>query len=199
MFIDYLTLLLINMTAGLVMLACYVLMDLDAGNSKRWAPGFAIVGLVAFIGGFHITFTWPLPDGRYDLAFGEMSVLFGALYLGAALAMSRNWELFSLAIYAFFAGLAAFIIGVRMIGVGLTREPRLSGAGFILSGLCGVFALPAIFLRTNRPVRIIGAVILVAAAFIWASTGYSAYRAHLSDNAPPARWLPTTMLHASEK
>ena len=60
MFIDYITLMLINMAAGLVMLAFYVYLDLDRPNNQRWAPGFAMVGVVALITGLHMTFTWPL-------------------------------------------------------------------------------------------------------------------------------------------
>lgn len=189
MYIDYLTLMLINMAAGLALLACYVCLDFDGGNSKRWVPGFAIVGFLALITGLHMTFTWPLP-GAYNVAFGEMSVLLGVLFLAAALAFAKDWDLLSLAIYAFFAGLAAFVIGVRIIGLGMTLKPWFSGIGFILTGLAGVFALPALYLRSRRSVRLLGTIVLATAAFIWAITGYTAYRGHLSKDSNPGQWVP---------
>ena len=107
MMIDYLTLMLINMAAGLFLLGCFVWRDLDTPEDfGRWVPAFAICGLVAAIGGFAITFTWPLPQ-PYNSAFGEMSVLLGVLWLGLALALAKKWELLPLAIYAVFAGAAA--------------------------------------------------------------------------------------------
>nr|WP_293249011.1 MULTISPECIES: DUF981 family protein [unclassified Microcoleus] len=83
-------------------------------------------------------------------------------------------------IYAFFAGVAAILVGLRIITLGLTTQPILSGIGFILSGLGGVCATPALLLQTNRRVRLIGAiVVLVAAALIWALTAGVAYWGHL--------------------
>jgi putative membrane protein len=40
MFIDYITLMLINLVAGLILLATYVYFGLDEPNQKRWIPGF---------------------------------------------------------------------------------------------------------------------------------------------------------------
>ncbi len=59
-FIDYVTLLLVNMVAGYALLAAYVWIGLDDPLNKRWAPGFAIVGLIALVFGAHMTITWPL-------------------------------------------------------------------------------------------------------------------------------------------
>jgi putative membrane protein len=40
MFIDYISLMLINMVAGLFILAYYVYSGLDGADQKRWIPGF---------------------------------------------------------------------------------------------------------------------------------------------------------------
>lgn len=189
MFIDYIPLMLINMAAGLVMLASYLYYGLDAADKKAWASGFAIVGAVGAICGYHMTFTWPLP-GSYNVAFGETSILFGILFLGASLSLARGWELVSLGIYSLFAGLTAIIVGMRIINLGLTREPLLSGIGFILTGLSGILVLPVLYLRTNKTLRILVAVLLIVAAVIWLRTGYKAYWSHLSDL---SKWLPHTM------
>jgi putative membrane protein len=195
MLIDYLTLLLVNMTAGLFVLAYYVYRGIGAEDTKRWVPGFAMTGFIAVVAGLRMTFTWPL-SGSYNVAFGEMSVLFGMLFLGAALALWKGWEMRTVSIYAFFAGLAAGVVGARVISLGMTKSPVVSGIGFILTGLGGLFAWlcclaePILSLRTNRTLRVIGALVLIAAAVIWAFTGYGAYWDHLESF---SKWVPLTM------
>ena len=179
MMIDYVTLMLINMAAGLFLLGCFVWRDLDSPEDVgRWVPAFAICGLVAAIGGFAITFTWPLPK-PYSSAYGEMSVLLGVLLLGLALALAKRWELLPLAIYAFFAGTIAALLGVRIIDLGLTTHPILSGVGFILSGICGIFSPLVVWQNDKKGLRIIGSLVLFAASAVWAWTGCLAYWMHM--------------------
>jgi putative membrane protein len=189
MFIDYITLMLINMVAGLVLLAGFVYQGVGHSHAKQWIPGFGIAGAIALVTGLHMTFTWPI-GGSYNIAFGETSVLFGILFVGASVSLAVGWDLLSLGIYAFFAGLTAIVIGARMIDLGLTNKPLIAGLGFILTGLGGVASVPTLlYFKTNRTWRILGAVILLAAAFIWAYSGYSAYWAHLEMF---QKWMPAT-------
>jgi putative membrane protein len=58
MFIDYITLMLINMVAELVLLADFVYRGLDGANLKRWLPGFGLVGAIAPTS-LHMTLTSP--------------------------------------------------------------------------------------------------------------------------------------------
>ena len=186
-FVDYVTLLLVNMTAGYCLLSSYVYWGLDEPLDKKWVPGFAIVGLVAIIFGAHMTATWPLP-GPFNSAFGEMSVLLGFIFAAAALAIANGWSLVIVTVYAFYAGAAAVLLGVRIVNLGLTQMPALSGLGFILSGLGGVFAAPTlVWLRRNRPFRTLAAIVLGAAAVIWAIIGYLAYWGHMEGF---AGWVP---------
>ena len=195
MLIDYLTLMLVSMTAGLFLLAYYVYRGIGTENTKWWVPGFAMTGFIAVITGLHMSLTWPL-SGSYNIAFGEMSVLFGILFLGAALALWKGWEMRTVSIYAFFAGFAAVVVGARVISLGMTNRPEVSGIGFILTGLGGLFAWlcclaePILGLGTNRILRAIGALVLIAAAVIWAFTGYLAYWEHLESF---AKWVPLTL------
>jgi len=191
--IDYLTLMLVNMTAGLVVLAHYVYRGIAAENKKPWVAGFAITGFIAVTTGLHMSLTWPLP-GSHNILFGEPTVLFGTLFLGAALALVNDWEMSTVSIYAFFAGVAAVVLGARVIDMGLTRSPIVAGAGYILSGLGGVLAWlccllePIASLRTSRSLRVIGALVLLGAALIWALIGYNAYWGHIesfADYVPP--------------
>jgi putative membrane protein len=179
---------LINMVSGLVLLAWFVFRGLDDADQKRWVAGFGISGLIALISGFHMSFTWPL-SGSYNIPYGEFSVFLGFLLFGAALSLVLNWDLKLLGLYAFFPGLASVLMGIRFIDLGLTKQPVLSGIGLILTGLGGVFALPTLHWRHNRALRTIGALVLLAAAIIWAFTGYNAYWGHMAGF---AKWVPLT-------
>ena len=189
MFINYITLMLINLVAGLFLLAGYVYFGLNRTNQKRWVPGFGMTGAIALVTGLHMIFTWPV-TGSFNIAYGETTVLFGILFLGTAIALAQGWDLLTVAIYGFFAGLAAIVIGVRIINLGLTKSPLLSGIGFILTGLGGVFAAPTLYFQSIRTLRIIGAIVLVAAALIFAFTGYLAYWGHLAGY---SNWKPLPM------
>ena len=88
-----------------------------------------------------MSFTWPV-IGSFNIAFGETTVLFGILFIAAAIALAQGWDLFTIAIYGFFAGVVAIEVGIRIINLNLTKQPLLSGIGFILTGLGGIFAAP---------------------------------------------------------
>jgi putative membrane protein len=188
MFIDYLTLMLINMSAGLLILALFVFRFMDK-DSKKVAPGLLVSGFVALVTGLHEIFTWPIP-GSYNIPFGEGSVLFGALLLGTGIAVLRDWDLLTLCIYSVFAGAASIVLGARIWSLQMTNAPLLSTGGFILTGLAAVLALPAYYLRRFLVVRILGALALLGAAAIWAATGYLAYWAHLQNF---SKWTPPIM------
>ncbi|MBD2336843.1 DUF981 domain-containing protein [Calothrix sp. FACHB-156] len=189
MFIDYITLMLINMVAGLFLLADYVYRGIVSDHQKHWIPGFGVTGAIALTTGLHMSFTWPI-RGSFNIAFGETTILLGILFIGAAIALALGWDLLTLAIYAFFAGLVAIVVGFRIINLGLTKQPLISGIGFILTGLGGVFAAPTLYLKTNRTWRLIGAAVLIAAALIWAFIGYMAYWDHLESF---QKWVPAPM------
>jgi putative membrane protein len=189
MFINFLAIMLINLTAGLFLLAYYVFRGLDDPNQRQWAPGFAIVGIIGLATGLDMIFTWPLPSS-FNISFGEMTVLFGALYLGAALALGLGWNLMSVAVYAFFAGIAAIIVGIRLINLHLTQEPALAGAGFIIAGLTGVLLGPVLYLKENQAARTIFVIIAIIAFLIFAFIGYEAYWGHIADY---LKWVPATL------
>jgi putative membrane protein len=117
-------------------------------------------------------------------------VLIGLVWLGLALAESRGLTLLPVMIFATFAGLAAIVIGVRIIDLGMTRSPLLSGVGYILPGLIGALSVPGYLMRTSRLVRLVGVVVLVAAGVLWAVTGYGALWGHIANY---AGWVPATL------
>jgi len=191
MFIDYLTLLMINMVAGTALLAYYVLKGVTAEDSRPFAAGFLMVGLVAFLGGAHMVTTWPLP-GSYNIGFGESTLLFGVVFLGAAWALAKGWDLMPVAIYAFFAGIDAVLVGWRIIDLGLTKHPLASGIGFLLAGLGGIAAAPGLaLLKKSQTFRYIAAAVLLVVTAFWAYTFYSSLWGHLESF---STWLPLTMV-----
>jgi putative membrane protein len=186
MFIDYLATMLINLVAALVLVALYLIAGIDKPDQKRWVPGFAITGFVLLVSGWRLLSTWPLP-GSYDIAFGGAALLFGAVLAGAALAQAFCWDMLTVTVYAFFAGLASIVLGVRVINLGMSQQPVLAGIGYILAGLGGVLATPVWYLRRYPWIRWLAALALLATALIWAIIGYGAYWEHLADF---AKWTP---------
>lgn len=189
MFIDYLTLMLVNMAAGLVLLAAYVAFGLTRMDQRAWVPGFGIVGAVALCTGLHMSLTWPLP-GVFNVAFGEMTVLLGVLFLAAAIALAKGWGLLSVGIYAAFAGAASIVVGVRLIDLALTMAPVPSGVGFILTGSAGALVLIAVLRPRWAVVRAVVALALLGAGALWAYTAFSAYWMHM---ASLQSWVPLPM------
>jgi len=178
MFIDYLTLMLVNMSAGLFILSLFIAKGLNTDDQRNWSIGFGLSGFIAFVTGLYTTFTWPLP-GSFNMAFGELATLFGAIFLAAAIVMAGRGSLILVAIFAFFGGLASIVVGVGMYKFGMTKMPEVSAAGFVITGLGGVLAYPALVLRRSVVVRTLGTIAMLAAAAIWAFIGYAAYWTHL--------------------
>ncbi len=190
MFIDYLTLIMINLVAGTTLLAYYLYKGYGAEDQRPFAAGFGIVGLLGVILGLHLSLTWPLP-GSYNIAYGESTTLFGGVFLATAFALYHRWDLKPITVFAFFAGVYAVIVGIRILSLGLTKEPLMSGVGFIMAGLGGVFAFPVFGLLKNKTVRTVLAVILVVTALLWAVTFYGSLWGHMESF---GKWLPVTML-----
>jgi len=61
MFIDYLTLIMINLVGGTVLLAYYLWKGIDEQDQRPYAAAFIMAGLLSLITGLHLSFTWPLP------------------------------------------------------------------------------------------------------------------------------------------
>ena len=187
MFIDYLTLIMINLVAGTALLAYFIATQLKPNKSV--AAGFGMVGLLATILGLHVTLSWPLP-GSYNILFGEATTLFGIVFLGAALALAAGWDLYPVTLYAFFAGLYAVFAGYLIIAHSMTKDPVLSGIGFILAGLGGVVSPIALRLKDNKTFRLVVLVVLIVTLLLWGTVFFNALGDHVQSF---AKWLPATM------
>ncbi|MCY2931630.1 MAG: DUF981 domain-containing protein [Planctomycetota bacterium] len=181
MFIDFVALLLLNMTAGLVVLGWFLLRGLTSEDNKAWAPAFAAPGLVALVFGGVMATTWPLP-GVFNIAFGEMSVMFGVTYLAAAWALAKGWCLRPVAILALVAGAYAILVGEQIIRLKLTMAPIPSGIGFILTGAAGALLGLVLCLKKAPIVRLGAAAVVLVAAAMWGYTTCAAIRGHLASH-----------------
>ena len=185
MFIDYIALLLANMTAGLFVLALYLVFGAGKEDTRAWAAPFAVAGLVAFVVGLHMTLTWPIPkldkaDLRWaNVAYGEMSVLLGVLFLGGALALGKGWSLAPLGAYALVASAAAAVVGVAVFCLGLSNAPTITAMGFLLTAGGGMLTALALTRWGCVFSRVLGALVVLAAAGIWALSAGMAYWGHL--------------------
>lgn len=191
MFIDFLTLVMINLIAGTVLLAHYLWKGLDEKDQRPYAAAFFAIGLLGVITGLQLSFTWPLP-GSYNIAFGDTSTLFGFVFLATSLALWQGWNLIPVSIFAFFAGAEAVLVGWVIYTLGLTKEPMLSAIGFILAGLGGLGAFPFFtWFRDNKIVRWLAIIILLATAVLWAFTFYGSVVGHMTSF---AKYLPASMV-----
>jgi putative membrane protein len=195
MFIDYLTLVMINLVAGTVLLAFYLWKGIDEEDQRPYAAAFFATGIIGLITGLHLSFTWPLP-GSYNVAFGDTSTLFGTVFLATSIALWQGWSLVPVSIYAFFAGAEALLVGYVIYAQQLTKEPLLSAIGFSLAGLAGISAFPFfMWFKNNKVARYIGIAILLLTAALWAITFYGSLVGHMAGF---AQWLPATMAGAAK-
>ncbi len=187
--IDYLAVMLVSVGAGLGLLALYLYFAPAPENRPTWGFGFGATALILAATAIPMIVSWPLP-GSYNVAFGEPALMFGALFTVAGLALVFRLELLGPAIWGFFAGIAAVIVGSNIISLGMTKEPTLAGLGFILAGIGGILTLPAVALKNQRWIALIAALVLAVAAVLWLYTGYSAYPGHMVDF---AKYVPAYM------
>lgn len=196
MFIDYLTLIMINMVAGTALLAYYLWKGMDEADQRPYAAAFFGVGLLSLITGLHLSFTWPLP-GSYNVGYGDTTTLFGVVFLATSIALWNGWSLAPVAIYAFFAGIDAVIVGFRIFSLQLTKEPLLSAIGFILAGVGGLGAAPFfMWFKNNKTVRMLGVALLLVTALLWAVTFYGSLWGHLESF---GKWVPDAMMMRAPK
>ena len=190
MFIDFLTLVMINLVAGTVLLAYYLWKGMDEKEQGSYAAAFFVTGLVSLVTGLRLSFTWPLP-GSFNVGYGDATTLFGIVFLGTAIALWKGWSLMPIALYSFFAGIDAIIVGLRIYTLQLGQEPLIASVGFILAGLGGVGSFPFLqWFRENKLIRWLAIAILGITAAIWAVTFYGALWEHMASF---SKWVPATM------
>ncbi|MFW6061213.1 MAG: DUF981 family protein [Planctomycetota bacterium] len=192
--IDYITLMLIDTVAALMVLGLFFLLGVDSPRRKTWIPALFATGLIALITGSHMTLTWPIQNVAEadfglkvaNLAYGEPTLMLGALLWGVAWALAKDLRLTSLGVLSLLLGGVSILIGIFMWVEQVPKGPVLSGLAFVLTGSGGVLALPAVLLPKQRWLGVVTALVLFGAAALLAVIGYGAYWSHLGRYAAPA-------------
>lgn len=195
MFVDFVSIMLVNLAAGLALLAHYLYQMPEPGSRRSWAAGFFAVGLVGFVLGVQMVTHWPLPGG-YNVAFGEPDLFLSTAFLAAAVTLTFEWEPLIPAIYGAFGGLQAILVGIRLLELHLTQAPTIAFLGYVSAGVGGILVLPALEWRAARWLAVGTAIILGLSAILWGVTGYEALWSHIADF---GKWLPATMTPSAGK
>ncbi len=181
---DYITVMLANTVAGLVIAALFLTFGLARANTRHWAPALGAVGVVALATGLHMTLTWPIGVKGFqwaNIAFGEMTVLLGAVFLATSVSAAMKWDLWPVGVLALMAGLFAVGVGIMIQQLGLGRNPALAMFGFVTAGIGAALVLPALIWRRNLLVRLAPAAVLLISAAVWTITALGAYYGHLKN------------------
>jgi len=191
--IDFLAVMLVAVGAGLGLLALYLYFNPAPENRPTWGFGFGATALILAATAIPMIVTWPLP-GSYNVAYGEPALMFGALFTVAGLALVFRLDLLGPAIWGFFAGIAAVVVGWNIIGLKMSSSPWVAGLGFILAGLGGILTLPAVGFKGQRWVSLLAAAVLAVGAIIFLYTGFLSYPGHMADF---AKYVPAYMKAAT--
>ena len=185
MFVDWLTLLLVNMVAAMAIHALFMARFMEK-DPKKLIPGFLLTGAIALLAGFRMVFTWPLP-GSYNIIYGELSVLLGGFFFTTGLSLAFGWDLISIGIYAFLGGAVSILMGAKILVNNLTSEPLVAALGFFVTGATAVGTLAALALPKWKWVRWLVALGAAGSAVIWILVGFPAYWQHIDAF---SKWAP---------
>jgi len=192
MFVDYLTLFMGGIVAGFALLLYFVWTGMELEKSKAFAPAFGAVGLLAVISGMHMALTWPLP-GVHNIVFGEPFVLFGFVFLAAAYALAKGWDLTPVTIFAVAAGAYAVILAFAILNYGITRHPTETFLGYLGAGLTGILSPLVWKLRNNKVIRVLAIILLVLTLVAWFMTMYGSLTGHSNPQGSFGKWVPPVM------
>lgn len=186
LYVNYLTLSLVAVTAILFVAARWVLAG-EARLESREAYAFAALagGIVMSATGYHLALTWPLP-GQYNIAFGEPLASFGSLLVVGAMALRRGADLRPIATLAAFSGAATVLVAVAIARYGLTLIPLQATAAI---GSAGLAALCFPFRARHGALRVATGLLLIVSGVLFATITAPAILHHLAPDSFD-RWLP---------
>jgi len=123
-------------------------------ENKKIRMGFAgalgISGLYLFITGMAISFIWPFGSraapyaGSYaNVLFGGIATLGGLVLLATAAALYFNSGLSIVSYFAAVAGLYAAVDAYAILSLWVTKQPLVSGLGYLSFTAAGFLSVPA--------------------------------------------------------
>ncbi|MCW1294068.1 MAG: DUF981 domain-containing protein [Candidatus Parvarchaeota archaeon] len=181
-FPDYLTIMLIDLAAGLFILTLFLWKLSKPKEYSRYTIGFLMTGFLGLITALPMVLSWPLP-GSYNIAFGEPMLFFSIILLSIGFAIEKHWAFDGIVIFGVLGAIMAIVIGAQIYSLGMTSSPFVAMAGYVLTGLGGLIAAPLLYYPKNKGLLVIATILFVLAALLWLYIGYSAYLAHLAS--PP--------------
>ncbi|MGC8657056.1 MAG: DUF981 family protein [Thermoplasmata archaeon] len=186
MVIDYLAVMLLNLSFGLFVAGIYFL-KLDYLNPKsseeemKIRKSFSVVGmgsgLLAFILGLSIVLTWPL-IGSYNILFGEAYTIYGLILLIASFVAFNGWDLRPVGYFSLFAGIYAFVDAYGVYIHNFTTEPLLTVALYSFLGIAAIMITISVHTK-NVWVWRLTALFLFLAMIVAMIVGYGAALQHL--------------------
>lgn len=181
-FPDYLTIMLVDLAAGLFILTLFLWKLNKPKEYSKYTVGFLMTGFLGLITALPMVLMWPLP-GSYNIAFGEPMLFFSIILLAIGFAIEKHWALDSIVIFGVLGSIMAIVVGAQIYNLGMTSSPFFAMGGYVLTGLGGLFAAPLLYYPKSRGYKgllILVTIIFVLAAILWLYIGYSAYIAHLA-------------------
>lgn len=181
-FPDYLTIMLIDLAAGLLVLTLFLWKLSKPKEYSRYTIGFFMTGFLGLITALPMVLMWPLP-GSYNIAFGEPMLFFSVILLAIGFAIEKHWAFDSIVVFGVLGAIMSIVIGVQIYNLGMTNSPFAAMGGYVLTGLGGLIAAPLLYHPKNKGLLVTATVLFVLAALLWLYIGYSAYFVHLAS--PP--------------
>ncbi|QTA37567.1 DUF981 family protein [Thermosipho ferrireducens] len=192
MFVDYLTLFMGDIVAGFALLLFFVWSGMEPEKSKSFSPAFGVVGLIGVIAGLHMVLTWPLP-GVHNIVFGEAFTLYGFVFLAAAFALAKGWDLTPVTIFALVAGIYAVILSGAILKYDITRNPVETFLGYLGTGLTGILSPIVWKLRDNKIIKVLAIILLVLTLLAWFITMAGSLIGHTDPQGSFGKWVPLPM------
>lgn len=105
------------------------------------------LGGVIVIIGLWQEMTWPFPAGTslYNIAFGDVYLMFGIILLSMALTIAFKQKLQIVGFFALLGGIMASYYGSIIYSQGLTKSPLATLAMYTAFGIAGFFTYPATY------------------------------------------------------
>ena len=191
LFIDYLAVMLLSLGVSAAYLAWFVY---NLGRTGKTMPELVVpmfaLGFFNAIGGFALSFTWPLPAG-YNMLFGDPLLFLGLLMIAGAYMVRKNISIKNLAMPGFLLGIYILVGAAAIVGYNLEPGSHFIPAFglYLVAGLSGLFS-PVLYLKAKgagRYVYYIPAALLILTAIAALFLAYTALYAHIGTF---SAWFP---------